>query len=91
MRTFRALTLTSIGFSAGMAAGAAVVRRAIPSRGDAESDEVGLVAIFDEIELESRATAFRGGSMFAWYGGVALAALGGVSVAAKPGSTAPES
>jgi hypothetical protein len=55
-----------------MAAAAAVVKRAVPSRGDAESDEVGLVAIFDGIELRSRATAFRGGSMFAWYGGIAV-------------------
>jgi hypothetical protein len=42
----------------------------VPSRGDATSDEVALVAVFDGIELESHATAFRGGSMFAWYGGV---------------------
>ena len=55
-----------------MAAAAAVVKRAVPSRGDEESDEVGLVAIFDGIELQSRATAFRGGSMFAWYGGIAV-------------------
>ena len=55
-----------------MAAAAAVVKRAVPSRGDAESDVVGLVAIFDGIELTSRATAFRGGSMFAWYGGIAV-------------------
>ena len=29
-----------------------------------------LVAVFDGVELESQATAFRGGSMLAWYGGV---------------------
>lgn len=55
-----------------MAAAAALVKRALPSRGDAESDEVALVAIFDGIELESRSTAFRGGSMLSWYGGVAV-------------------
>jgi hypothetical protein len=32
---------------------------------------VALVAIFDGVELKSRAPAFRGGSMLAWYGGVA--------------------
>jgi len=64
--------VTALGFSAGMAAAATVVKRAVPSRGDAESDEVGLVAIFDGIELTSRATDFRGGSMFAWYGGIAV-------------------
>lgn len=72
MRIFRALTLTGLGFSAGVAAAAALVKRAVPSRGDAESDEVALVAIFDGIELASRATGFRGGSMFAWYGGIAV-------------------
>jgi hypothetical protein len=40
------------------------------SRGDAESDEVALVAIFDGIDLESRASAFRGGSMLAWFAGI---------------------
>jgi len=44
----------------------------MPSRGDSESDEVSLVAIFDGVDLESRATAFRGGSMLAWFGGVAV-------------------
>jgi hypothetical protein len=65
VRILRALTLTAIGFWAGMAAAAAAVKRAVPSRGDAESDEVALVAIFGGIELESHAVAFRGGSMFA--------------------------
>ncbi len=51
-------------------AAAAVVKHAIPSRGDAESDEVALMAVFDGVELKSRAKAFRGGSMLAWYGGV---------------------
>jgi hypothetical protein len=44
----------------------------VPSRGDVESDEVALVAIFGGIELESHAVAFRGGSMFAWFGGIAV-------------------
>ena len=59
-----------LGFLAGWMAAAAVVKRAIPSRGDAESDEVALMAVFDGVELKSRAKAFRGGSMLAWYGGV---------------------
>ena len=37
-----------------------------------EDDEVALVAIFDGIELESRSTAFRGGSLFSWFGGIAV-------------------
>jgi len=72
VRILRALTLTAIGFWAGMAAAAAAVKRAVPSRGDAESDEFALVAIFGGIELESHAVAFRGGSMFAWFGGIAV-------------------
>ena len=51
-------------------AAAAAVKRAIPSRGDAESDEVALMAVFDGANLKSEASAFRGGSMVAWYGGV---------------------
>jgi len=72
VRILRALTLTAIGFWAGMAAAAAAVKRAVPSRGDTESDEVALVAIFGGIELKSQAVAFRGGSMFAWFGGIAV-------------------
>jgi hypothetical protein len=51
---------------------AAFVKRAVPSRGDEESDELGLVAVFDGIDLTSRATSFRGGSVLAWYGGISL-------------------
>jgi hypothetical protein len=72
MRVIRALGLVTLGFWGGMATAAAVVKRVLRSRGDAESDEVALVAIYDGIELASRAAAFRGGSMFAWYGGIAV-------------------
>jgi hypothetical protein len=61
-----------LGFWAGVMAAAAIVKRVLRSRGDAESDEVALVAIFDGIDLESRASAFRGGSMFAWFGGISV-------------------
>ncbi len=72
MRVFRALGLTTLGAFAGFAGAAALFKRAMPSRGDAESDEVALAAIFDGVQLKSRATAFRGGSMLAWFGGVAV-------------------
>jgi hypothetical protein len=68
----RAIGLAIFGFWAGLMAAAAIVKRVLPSRGDAESDEVALVAIFDGIDLESRASAFRGGSMFAWFGGISV-------------------
>jgi hypothetical protein len=71
MRLVRTLGVLFLGFYAGVAAAAALVKRVLPSQGDAESDEVALVAIFGGTELKSRAQAFRGGSMLAWFGGVA--------------------
>ena len=70
MRPFRSLALLLTGAFAGFMGAAAIAKRALPSRGDAESDEVSLTAIFDGVQLESRAQAFRGGSMFAWFGGI---------------------
>ena len=70
MRLLRGLLLVELGAFAGMMAAAAFVRRAVPSLGDEESDELGLVAVFDGITLKSRAKAFSGGSMLAWFGGI---------------------
>ncbi|HEX2303071.1 MAG TPA: LiaF domain-containing protein [Gaiella sp.] len=72
MRLLRAIGLVILGFWAGLMASAAIMKRVLRSRGDAESDEVALVAIFDGIDMESRASAFRGGSMFAWFGGISV-------------------
>jgi hypothetical protein len=70
MRGVRGLLLFKLGVWAGLMAAAAFFRRAVPSRGDEESDELSLVAVFDGVELESRAKAFKGGSMLAWFGGI---------------------
>ena len=70
MRWVRALLIFTLGAWVGLVAGAKFARRAVPSRGDEESDELSLVAVFDGIELKSRAKAFRGGSMLAWFGGI---------------------
>jgi hypothetical protein len=70
MGVLRRIVLLSLGFAGGFMAAAALVKRALPSRGDAESDEVALVAVFDGVDLRSEAKGFRGGSMLAWYGGV---------------------
>ena len=70
MGLLRGLLIFKLGAFAGMMAAAAFVKRTLPSRGDEESDELALVAVFDGIELESRAKAFRGGSMLAWFGGI---------------------
>jgi hypothetical protein len=72
MRLLRALLLLKAGFLLGLATAGMILKRALPSRGGEESDEVALAAIFDGIELESRAGAFRGGSMLAWWGGIAV-------------------
>jgi hypothetical protein len=64
--------LLTLGAWGGFQAAAALTKRAIPSRGDEESDELALVAIYDGIDLKSRATAFRGGSMLAWFGGISV-------------------
>ena len=101
MRLVRTLGVLLLGFYAGVAAAAALVKQVLPSRGDDESDEVALVAIFGGAELKSRAQAFRGGSMLAWFGGVAadlrqatlvpgarlsaVALFGGVAVAVPEG------
>jgi hypothetical protein len=69
---FRSLLFFKLGVWAGMATAAAVVRRAVPSRGDEDSDELSLVAVFDGIDLKSRAKTFKGGSMLAWFGGIAV-------------------
>jgi hypothetical protein len=100
MRPFRALTLLGLGATIGEIGSAIFVKHAFPSRGDADSDEIALVAVFDGVQLASRASAFRGGSVVAWYGGVELdlreatlapdarltvhAALGGVAIRVPP-------
>ena len=100
MRSIRALALVGLGAAIGELASALFVKRAVPSRGDAESDELALVAVFDGIEFASRAEAFRGGSILSWYGGVALdlreatlapdarltvhTALGGIAIRVPP-------
>ena len=72
VRLLRMIALIAVGFMAGMSAAAALVKRSLPSRGDPSSDEVALVAVFDGIALESRSSAFRGGSMLSWFGGIAV-------------------
>lgn len=82
VRFLRAVLLFKLGFWVGMVTSAAIVKRAFPSQGDEESDELRLVAIQDGIDLTSRARAFRGGSMLAW--------LGGISVDLREATLAPD-
>jgi hypothetical protein len=68
----RSFLAFKLGVWTGVVVAALFAKRAMPSRGDDESDEVELVAIFDGIDLKSRAKSFKGGSMVAWFGGIAL-------------------
>jgi hypothetical protein len=97
----RSLLTFKLGFWAGVAASAVLMRRAFPSRGDEESDELDLVAVFDGVDLKNRSKAFKGGSMLAWFGGIAVdlreaelapgarlslrTVLGGIAVKTPPG------
>ena len=101
MRFVRGIALTAVGAVAGFMTAAAFVKRVVPSRGGEESDDVALVAVYDGIELHSRARAFRGGSLLSWYGGIQFdlseatlapevrltvhALLGGVAIRLPPG------
>lgn len=51
------------------AIGALAARRRVVPAPAADADEVELRAIFEPMHFESRATAFRGGSIECWYGG----------------------
>jgi hypothetical protein len=70
VRLLRGIAIFKLGALVGMMAAAALFKRVVVSSGDEESDELALVAIFDGKELKSRARAFRGGSMLAWFGGI---------------------
>jgi len=72
MRAIRSLLIFKLGVWAGVMAAAAFAKRALPSKGDEDSDELALVAIFDGVVLKSRAKAFTGGSMLAWFGGIEI-------------------
>jgi hypothetical protein len=66
IRSILVAFVTLIGVSAGAAA---VAKRSIVSVGDADSDDIALAAIFDSVDLTSKAASFRGGSVLTWFGG----------------------
>ena len=73
MRRSRLLLATSVAVALVIPPIAAAVTKARrPSVGGPESDEIDIVAIFDELDFASRASAFRGGSVLCWYGGGVL-------------------
>jgi len=72
MRVIRSLLIFKLGAWTGLMLAAAFAKRAVPSRGHEDSDELALVAVFDGVELTNRAKAFKGGSMLAWFGGISV-------------------
>jgi hypothetical protein len=71
-RLIRSILLLGAGAVGGVAVAAALLRETVRSHGDADSDELALVAIFNGIELANRSATFRGGTVLAWFGGVSL-------------------
>jgi hypothetical protein len=101
VRLLRTLLVFKLGAWAGLVTAAVLAKRALPSQGDEASDDVALVAILGGVNLRSRSTAFRGGSMLAWLGGIAVdlreaqpapvcrlqvtSLLGGIAIRVPPG------
>jgi hypothetical protein len=71
-RITRLVGLSVIGAIVVPAVAAAMARRNLVSEGDEASDTLKLYAIFDGVQLASRAGAFQGGDAIAWYGGLDL-------------------
>lgn len=73
MRIIRTLLTLFFGLFlvAGIASavGAAILKGRLESRGEESDDEIDLVAIYEGRDFTSTASAFRGGSVLAWYGG----------------------
>jgi hypothetical protein len=63
--------LLGIALLASIASGIAafIAKRQLVSIGEPEDDEIALVAIFGPLQFASTASAFRGGTVLAWYGG----------------------
>lgn len=65
------LRLAAVGMLAAVG-GAFYAKSRLISNGEPDSDTIELVGIFEGFELESRAMAFRGGTLLAWFGGGTL-------------------
>jgi hypothetical protein len=72
VRGLRSIAAFKLGVWVGLLTAAAFAKRALPSQGGETSDKVSLVAVLNGIDLKSRATSFKGGSLLAWFGGIAL-------------------
>ena len=68
-RIIRRIVVAFVAIMSISALAAVVAKRSIASAGGPDSNEIELATIFDSVELESRATSFRGGSLLCWFGG----------------------
>ena len=71
-RLIRLVVAAFIGVLAVSAALAFQRKKDPPPPPDPAADEIDLVAIFDELDFRSEATAFRGGRVECWFGGGTL-------------------
>ncbi len=62
--------LVAVNLVAGLAG--LVARVLLSSRGDPESDEIDLVAVYEGLHVRSHSSSFLGGSTFALFGGIVL-------------------
>ena len=71
-RIIRRIVVAFVAITSISALAAVVAKRSIVSEGGPDSAEIDLATIFDSVELESRASSFRGGSLLCWFGGGTL-------------------
>lgn len=72
IRSFLRMLVALVSAAAAVAVVVALLKRAVPSVGGPESDEIGLAVIGEAKALESHATAFRGGSCLTVMGATRL-------------------
>jgi hypothetical protein len=68
-RIIRRILFAFVAIMGISAIAATIAKRNVVSSGGPDSDEIRLAAIFDSVDLASRATSFRGGSLLCWFGG----------------------
>ena len=72
MRGLRRLIAGIVVINVLLVIGAQIAKRLMPGSGDEHTDEFDLVVIMDGVEFDSRARAFRAGTVLAAMGGVEL-------------------
>jgi predicted membrane protein len=68
-RLIRSVIVAFVALMTISAIAALAAKRSIVSAGDPDSDDIELAAIFESVDLTSKAGSFRGGSVLTWFGG----------------------